>query len=160
MSAKHKAFVADTGRIRSEAAQLVATNPRVALLLAARGVPARSGASVARSATQQALVGSEALLGYFQCGVSYGAVEWIDDHRFAAARNGAVDVFRDDGKIERSITTSAEAMLLRRRGAVIGSRSLIDRASRSSTSSAPRRSRFGSHRPLSCRRLRSRATLG
>ena len=109
-AARSAAFTADTGRIRSEAAQLATSNPRIALLLAAEAYRRDPGPE-SLGAVQQALLGSGDLLGYFNGGVSYGAIEWIDAHRFAAARTGAVDVFRDDGTIERSIPVEGAILL-------------------------------------------------
>ncbi len=109
-AARSAAFAADTGRIQSEAAQLASTNPRIALLLASEAYR-RDPGPASLGALQQALVGSGNLLGYFKGGVSYGAVEWIDEHRFAAARSDGVDIFRDDGKVERTIPVQGAILL-------------------------------------------------
>ena len=110
-AARRAADEADIGRIQSEAAQLSKTNPRMSLLLAAEAYRRAPGPE-SLGALQYALVGSGDLLGYIKGGTSYGAVAWIDAHRFAAARDDGVDIFGDDGKVRRTIRVQRPTLLV------------------------------------------------
>ena len=110
-AANQAAFDAETGRMVAEAEQLVATNPRVALLLAAETHRREPGPRTL-GALQRVLTGTGELLGYLGGGTRYGALRWLDEDRIAAARAGAIDVFGEDGRIANSIPIAGATVLV------------------------------------------------
>lgn len=100
-AASGAAFEAETRRLVSDASQLVATNPRVALLLAAEAYR-RAPSVESLGSLQRVLVGMGNVLGYLGA-ERFEAVEWVDEHRVVAARAEAIDLMRDSGETERSL---------------------------------------------------------
>jgi DNA-binding SARP family transcriptional activator/WD40 repeat protein len=101
-AANASAFEAETSRLSADAAQLVATNRRVALLLASEAYRRDPGPATLGT-LQRVLTHTGELLGYMGGTNSYRAVTWLGTSRVAAARSDAVDIFAIDGNLERSL---------------------------------------------------------
>ena len=101
---------AETRRLVSDAVQLVATNRRVALLLAVEAY--RRDPSVASlGALQRVLIGMDDVLAYVGGGARYEAVAWIGTEQVVAARQEAIDLFDQAGHLERSFPIRTARLL-------------------------------------------------
>ncbi|MCC6434852.1 MAG: protein kinase [Acidimicrobiales bacterium] len=101
---------AETRRLISDAAQLVSTNRRVALLLAAEA-HRREPSVGSLGALQRVLVGMGDVLGYLGNGGRYDAVTWLGDSRLLGARDEAIDLFDERGGLQRSIALRSARVL-------------------------------------------------
>jgi DNA-binding SARP family transcriptional activator/WD40 repeat protein len=104
-AATEAASDAETRRINTLPGQLVTSNRRIALLMAVEAFRRKPGPE-SLGALQEALVGSGELLGYYGGGTRYESVEWIDDHRLAAASAHGVDIFTEGETNPRTIGTA------------------------------------------------------
>jgi DNA-binding SARP family transcriptional activator/WD40 repeat protein/tRNA A-37 threonylcarbamoyl transferase component Bud32 len=100
--AADRAFDTETARLASSAAQLVSTNRRVALLLAAEAYR-RDPSSETLGALQRVLTGTGSLLRYLGGASRYDAVTWVDDATLVAGSAGGLDVFSADGELVRHV---------------------------------------------------------
>ena len=101
-AATEAAFESETRRISADAAQLVQSDRRVALLLAAEAYR-RSPGPETLGALQRVLVGSHELIGYLGGGKRYTSVTWLGSDRVAAAGAEGVDVYSTDGNLLSSV---------------------------------------------------------
>ena len=90
--ANESAQLSETRRLAADAAQLVETDRRLALLLAAEAHRRDPGVE-SLGALQQALVGSDNLIGYIGGGTSYDAVAFADHGTIAAATPLAIEAW-------------------------------------------------------------------
>jgi DNA-binding SARP family transcriptional activator/WD40 repeat protein len=99
------AFVAETERLNSLPSHLVKSNRRAALLLAVEAY--RRGANPqSLGALQRALVGSAGLVAYIAGTTRYESVMWLDNTRFVAARQNALDEYDHHGALLRTVEIS------------------------------------------------------
>lgn len=119
IAATQAAALSESRRIAADAAQLVESDRRVALLLAAES-NRRNPSLESLGALQQALIGSDNLLGYLGGGTSYEAVEWLNDETLVAATPTALELWHADGAMLqrlqiariRSLSASADGRLV------------------------------------------------
>ena len=97
-AATESAALSENRRLTADATQLVGSNRRVALLLAAEAHRRNPGIESV-GALQQTLVGSDYLLGYIGGGTSYNAVAWVGRRTLVAASPKGLDLWDSNGEL-------------------------------------------------------------
>jgi hypothetical protein len=96
------AYAAETERLSADAAQLVSSDRRLALLLAAEAHRRDPGAATLGT-LQRVLSHTDELLGYYGGNRSYRAVAWAGPGQLVMASADAVEIVDLDGTLQRTI---------------------------------------------------------
>lgn len=113
------AELSESRRMAADAAQLVESDRRVALLLAAESHRRNPGTD-SLGALQQALIGSDNLIAYLDGGTSYDAVAWVSHTSIAAATPTSLNLLSTTGDVletvaiggVRKLSSSADGALV------------------------------------------------